>query len=147
MRRCGKSSKNKAARPTSKRTNTSRSSRRTNATSATSIELALEVYCRSSSKRFTQRRWPEKHRRLAQSYCRRCLAFLIVDFTLASFAGGCALNGGPYRTPEPLPREKRLVDMHCHTAGIGGAGSGCFVSTKLKHSWKFGVYLKSFGVT
>jgi len=37
--------------------------------------------------------------------------------------------------------------MHCHTAGIGAGGSGCFISTKLRHSWKFGVYLKSFGVT
>src|SRR6266704_1546799 len=40
-----------------------------------------------------------------------------------------------------------ILDMHCHTAGIGAGGSGCFVSPRLEHSWKFGIYLKSFGVT
>ncbi|MCP4626607.1 MAG: metal-dependent hydrolase, partial [bacterium] len=37
--------------------------------------------------------------------------------------------------------------MHCHTAGIGAGGSGCFISRDLQESWKFAVYLKSFGVT
>jgi hypothetical protein len=37
--------------------------------------------------------------------------------------------------------------MHCHTAGLGAGGSGCFVSDKLRHSLKLRFYLKSFGVT
>jgi uncharacterized protein len=51
----------------------------------------------------------------------------------------------PYRPIEPLPGE--IVDMHCHVAGIGAGGSGCFVSEKLHNSWRFGVYLRSFGVS
>ena len=37
--------------------------------------------------------------------------------------------------------------MHCHVAGLGGGGSGCFVSEKLRDNWRFGTYLRSFGVT
>ena len=37
--------------------------------------------------------------------------------------------------------------MHCHTAGIGAGGSGCFVSPRLLQSWKLGFYLRSFGVS
>ena len=37
--------------------------------------------------------------------------------------------------------------MHCHVAGIGAGGSGCFVSAELRKSWKFGIYLRSFGVS
>ena len=40
-----------------------------------------------------------------------------------------------------------VVDVHCHCAGIGGGGSGCFVSKTLQSSYKFGIYLKAFGVT
>jgi hypothetical protein len=43
--------------------------------------------------------------------------------------------------------EKGIVDIHCHTAGIGAGGSGCFVSPALQKSWKYGIYLRSFGVT
>lgn len=46
----------------------------------------------------------------------------------------------------PLLRVK-LLDLHCHTAGIGAGGSGCFVSRELEQSYKFGIYLKAFGVT
>jgi hypothetical protein len=52
----------------------------------------------------------------------------------------------PYQTPEPLPALP-FIDMHCHTAGLGAGGSGCFVSDKLRHSLKLRFYLKSFGVT
>ena len=38
-----------------------------------------------------------------------------------------------------------VVDIHCHTAGIGAGGSGCFVSEALRGSYKFRVYLDSFG--
>jgi predicted TIM-barrel fold metal-dependent hydrolase len=53
---------------------------------------------------------------------------------------------GPYRPTTPLPPEK-IVDIHCHTAGLGGGDSGCFVSKELRQSYKFDIYLKSFGVT
>jgi hypothetical protein len=43
--------------------------------------------------------------------------------------------------------EKAFVDIHCHGAGIGAGGSGCFVSSALKGSWKYRVYLRSFGVS
>lgn len=51
----------------------------------------------------------------------------------------------PYRSVEPLPGG--IVDMHCHVAGIGAGGSGCFVSRELRNSWKLAIYLRSFGVT
>jgi predicted TIM-barrel fold metal-dependent hydrolase len=53
---------------------------------------------------------------------------------------------GPYQPVAPLLRVK-LLDLHCHTAGIGAGGSGCFVSRELERSYKFGIYLKAFGVT
>jgi hypothetical protein len=40
-----------------------------------------------------------------------------------------------------------IIDIHCHTAGIGAGGSGCFVSPALRNSWKYKIYLKAFGVT
>ena len=40
-----------------------------------------------------------------------------------------------------------IVDIHCHAAGIGAGGSGCFVSPSLARNWRFGIYLRSFGVS
>ena len=40
-----------------------------------------------------------------------------------------------------------IVDMHCHIAGIGAGGSGCFVAPGLLHNWRFSFYLRSFGVS
>jgi predicted TIM-barrel fold metal-dependent hydrolase len=45
------------------------------------------------------------------------------------------------------PIRAGIVDMHCHIAGIGAGGSGCFVSTRLRHNWRFKIYLRSFRVT
>lgn len=42
---------------------------------------------------------------------------------------------------------KGLLDMHCHTAGIGHCGSGSWVSDELRGSWKFPLYLRSFETT
>lgn len=39
------------------------------------------------------------------------------------------------------------VDIHCHTAGAGYGGSGCFISPRLRRNWRYGVYLRAFGVT
>jgi len=52
----------------------------------------------------------------------------------------------PYQPPEPLPAGK-FTDLHCHTAGLGAGGSGCFVSDRMRGSFKLHFYLKSFGVT
>jgi hypothetical protein len=40
-----------------------------------------------------------------------------------------------------------VIDIHCHIAGIGAGGSGCFVSDAVKGSWKYRLFLKAFGVT
>ena len=40
-----------------------------------------------------------------------------------------------------------IIDVHCHTAGIGAGGSGCFVSPALLQSWKYQIYLRAFGIT
>ncbi len=50
------------------------------------------------------------------------------------------------RTPQPLPATK-LLDIHCHTAGVGAGESGCFVSRQLSNSYKCTIYLKSFGTS
>ena len=65
---------------------------------------------------------------------------------LAAVSGCAALFRGPVLAPEPLPAEP-ILDMHCHVAGIGAGGSGCFVSPRLLKSWKLGFYLRAFGVT
>ena len=51
----------------------------------------------------------------------------------------------PFRPVEPLPAG--IVDMHCHIAGLGAGGSGCFVSPRLLHNWRFNIYLHSFGTS
>lgn len=62
----------------------------------------------------------------------------LLAFDIPSFAG-------PYRPIEPLPLN--IVDMHCHVAGIGAGNSGCFVSPRLRDSWRFKIYLRAFGVS
>jgi uncharacterized protein len=52
---------------------------------------------------------------------------------------------GPYRPVEPLPPD--ILDMHCHVAGIGAGGSGCFVSPRMRANWRFRIYLRSYGVS
>jgi predicted TIM-barrel fold metal-dependent hydrolase len=46
-----------------------------------------------------------------------------------------------------MEQNKRLIDIHCHTAGIGAGGSGCYVSPALRGSFRYRFYLKAFGVT
>lgn len=53
---------------------------------------------------------------------------------------------GPHRPVTPLP-DTRFIDLHVHTAGIGAGESGCFVSAALQSSYKFNLYLKSYGTT
>lgn len=40
-----------------------------------------------------------------------------------------------------------VIDIHCHAAGIGAGGSGCFLSPAMQRSWKTRFYFKAFGVT
>jgi len=40
-----------------------------------------------------------------------------------------------------------LIDIHCHTAGIDAGGSGCFVSQRLRRSFRYRFFLKAFEVT
>ncbi len=74
---------------------------------------------------------------------RRWLAF--AGLALVLVVAGASLCARPYRAVEPLPAS--IVDMHCHVAGIGAGGSGCFVSPRLRDGWKFDIYLRSFGVS
>jgi predicted TIM-barrel fold metal-dependent hydrolase len=62
-----------------------------------------------------------------------------------ALASATVLSSGPYLPLEPIPPS--IVDMHCHIAGIGAGNSGCFVSEKLRKSWRFSFYLRSFGVS
>jgi predicted TIM-barrel fold metal-dependent hydrolase len=65
---------------------------------------------------------------------------------IAAIASICeCARARPYRPAEPIP--PGIVDMHCHIAGIGAGGSGCFVSSKLQKNWRFKIYLRSFGVS
>ena len=70
-------------------------------------------------------------------------ALLVIALGLAPYLLGGAR---PYLPPQPLPAAP-FIDMHCHTAGLGAGGSGCFVSDAMRHSFKLRFYLKSFGVT
>jgi uncharacterized protein len=75
---------------------------------------------------------------------------LLTISLLVTFAGvivfATAGLGGPFREAEPLADHK-IIDMHCHTAGIGAGGSGCFVSAAMQNSYKFDLYLHSFGTS
>ena len=45
---------------------------------------------------------------------------------------------------EAVEPPKGIIDMHCHTAGIGAGGSGAWISDALRNSWKFGLYFRHF---
>ena len=74
------------------------------------------------------------------------LFLLLLMLSVVAVTGCCLFFRGPYLEPEPLP-EAQLLDMHCHVAGVGAGGSGCFVSPAISNSWKFGLYLEGFGTT
>lgn len=40
-----------------------------------------------------------------------------------------------------------VIDIHCHAAGIGAGGSGCFLSPAMQRSWKTRFYFRAFGVS
>jgi len=43
--------------------------------------------------------------------------------------------------------QAEVIDIHCHAAGVGAGQSGCHISHAMRGSWKYGLYLKAFGVT
>lgn len=43
--------------------------------------------------------------------------------------------------------DKSVIDIHCHTAGIGAGGSGCFISPALRNSLRYRFFIRAFGVT
>ncbi len=85
--------------------------------------------------------------RLLKKYLCWLLACALLPVTL--WLAPLLLGGPrPYLPPQPLPATS-FTDMHCHTAGLGagGSGSGCFVSNRMRQSFKLRFYLNSFGVT
>lgn len=46
-----------------------------------------------------------------------------------------------------MTTREAIIDIHCHAAGIGAGGSGCFVSEAMRRSWRYHIYLKAFRVT
>ncbi len=52
---------------------------------------------------------------------------------------------GPH-LPVEESRAPQVVDMHVHAAGVGAGDSGCYVSPAFLASYKFGIYLRSYGI-
>ena len=77
---------------------------------------------------------------------RRQMAFALGTLLCVPVAGCVGLFRRSNPAPEPLPAGP-ILDMHCHVAGLGAGGSGCFVSERLRRSWKVGFYFRSFGVS
>lgn len=58
---------------------------------------------------------------------------------LAALASAWLAAAAPAREP--------VIDLHVHTAGIGAGGSGAFVNEAMRGNFRFGIYLRAFGVT
>ena len=71
-------------------------------------------------------------------------AFTIVSCIILIFSASPVLSSN--KKPVQMPK-KKVLDMHAHIAGIGAGNSGCYISERMRKSWKFNIYLKSFGVT
>lgn len=69
-------------------------------------------------------------------------AVIVGTTTLAALAR-IAFFRGPMATPVQAP-PTGILDMHCHTAGIGEGGSGAWISEALRKSYKFPLYLKTY---
>jgi hypothetical protein len=76
----------------------------------------------------------------------RLILSLFGGLIVAAAVGRQLFFKGPYQVPQPLPAAK-LLDIHCHTAGIGAGGSGCFISQKMAANWRLRYYLKSLGTS
>lgn len=74
------------------------------------------------------------------------MCFVAGCVLLSALALRWVLFQGPYLTPSSTS-PPTVVDLHCHTAGIGGGNSGCFVSKAMRDSYKFDIYLRAFSAT
>lgn len=92
---------------------------------------------------------PGDARPRARSPLRRALAASAILLALLIAALPLARQiffKGPYQAVDPdLP--EGVIDLHCHVAGIGAGGSGCFVSPAMRANIRFRVFLDAFGVT
>lgn len=74
----------------------------------------------------------------------------VLTLLLALAVGALLLRAfffsGPVVARSEWPTED-ILDMHVHVAGLGGKGSGCYVSASLRDSFRFDYYLRAFGVT
>ncbi len=70
-------------------------------------------------------------------------AIIVACIALALILLRLVLFRGPFREPDDPPTG--IIDMHCHTAGIGAGESGAWISDALRNSWKFGLYMRVFG--
>ena len=70
------------------------------------------------------------------------LAFLIAALLLVRES----LFHGSFQPVSRLPN-RRILDLHCHLAGIGAGNSGCRISPAMRSNVRFRVYLDAFGVT
>ncbi len=71
------------------------------------------------------------------------IAFIVLGGIAALLLLRIMFFSGSLRTPV-LPPPTGIIDMHCHTAGIGAGESGAWVSDAMHHSWKFGLYMRFF---
>ena len=71
------------------------------------------------------------------------IAFIISGGIAALLLLRIIFFSGPLRTPV-TPPPTGIIDMHCHTAGIGAGESGAWVSDVMKRSWKFKLYMRFF---
>ena len=83
--------------------------------------------------------------------CSNLVTLEILFLTFVAVLFFCAilrliLFQGPVVLPSQCPSEK-IIDMHCHCAGIGAGDSGCFVSAGMQKSWKYQLYFRGFEIT
>ncbi len=71
--------------------------------------------------------------------------FIYITFTLILLTK--SIFSAELLTPLDTLAQGYIVDVHCHTAGIGAGGSGCFIAADMLKSYKFKIYLKAFEVT
>lgn len=74
------------------------------------------------------------------------MKFMLMIFILLALLSDLCFAAGHPKLPEGEDPMK-IVDLHVHVAGTGAGGSGCYVSPRLRRNWRYGIYLKAFGVT
>jgi predicted TIM-barrel fold metal-dependent hydrolase len=85
---------------------------------------------------------------LSGKICRRLRKLLlgVTALVALSLLLRAAHFDGPI-LPREAPPRGGILDIHCHTAGLGGGSSGCFVSAALRASYKLRAYLAAVSVS